>query len=146
MVGNLHASLEHVRNAQVAPDLFHVSILAAVRCVLGRRNVRMPPLLLVRSTGAVSVGAWLISLLVRASALGGLGLLLGTTALLGCSETKAVGQAAAEALETDITGQVKDDRGDPVAGMTIRLYGLLDNTNLWRGVISTRRAPTSIAR
>ena len=29
---NLHASLQHVRNAQVAPDLLHVSILAPVGC------------------------------------------------------------------------------------------------------------------
>src|SRR6267154_3195657 len=29
---NLHASLQHVRNAQVAPDLLHVSILTPVDC------------------------------------------------------------------------------------------------------------------
>ena len=64
----------------------------------------------------------------RASALGEALVLSAVVAMLGCSETKAVGHAATEALETDITGQVVDDRGEPVEGMTVRLYGLLENT------------------
>src|SRR5262245_25139754 len=32
IAGNLHASLQHVRNTQLAPDQFHVSILAPVGC------------------------------------------------------------------------------------------------------------------
>jgi hypothetical protein len=71
--------------------------------------------------------------LVLASELAGLGLLLGTTGLLGCNETRAVGRAATEAIETDVTGQVKDERGEPVAGATVRLYGLLDNTGFVEG-------------
>ena len=37
------------------------------------------------------------------------------------------------ALETDISGRVVDDRGEPVEGMSIRLYGLLDNTQFVEG-------------
>src|SRR6476620_8402804 len=68
---------------------------------------------------------------------GTLGLLLvatlGGTALLGCSTAKDVGRSATEALETDVTGRVQDDRGEPVAGMSIRLYGLLENTEFVEG-------------
>jgi hypothetical protein len=55
---------------------------------------------------------------------------LGAAALLGCSDVK---DTANDVLGTDITGRVLDDRGDPVAGATVRLYGLLDNTNFVEG-------------
>jgi hypothetical protein len=40
---------------------------------------------------------------------------------------------ANEALETDITGRVTDNRGEPVAGATVRLYTLLGNTHFVKG-------------
>jgi len=71
------------------------------------------------------------------SLLGTLGLALtgtlGGTALLGCNTVKDAGRSATEALETDITGRVQDERGEPVAGMSVRLYGLLDNTEFVEG-------------
>jgi hypothetical protein len=70
---------------------------------------------------------------LRASFLTGIGLLSSGSALMGCSKVKDVGHSATNALETDITGQVQDDRGEPVAGMSVRLYGLLDNTNFVEG-------------
>src|SRR4051812_14218579 len=70
---------------------------------------------------------------LRASFLAALGLLSGGSALMGCSEVKDVGRSATNALETDITGQVQDDRGEPVAGMSVRLYGLLENTDFVEG-------------
>jgi hypothetical protein len=44
----------------------------------------------------------------------------------GCKETE-------EAIESDVTGQVTDDTGQPVAGATVRLYNLLDNTQFVEG-------------
>jgi hypothetical protein len=78
------------------------------------------------------------NLFLRLSRLGTLGCLLGSSllgssALIGCSKAREVGRAATEALETDITGQVQDDRGEPVAGMSVRLYGLLENTDFVEG-------------
>ncbi|MEO8178616.1 MAG: hypothetical protein ABI895_07275 [Deltaproteobacteria bacterium] len=55
-----------------------------------------------------------------------LGLGLSAVAFLGCKQANDV-------LGTDISGQVLDDRGDPVAGATVRLYGLLENTNFVEG-------------
>jgi hypothetical protein len=40
---------------------------------------------------------------------------------------------ANDLLGTDISGRVLDDRGEPVAGATVRLYGLFDNTNFVEG-------------
>jgi hypothetical protein len=61
-----------------------------------------------------------IKYISRATALVALG--LAVVPLVGCKETK-------EVLGSDIRGQVLDDRGEPVAGATVRLYGLLENTN-----------------
>jgi hypothetical protein len=55
-----------------------------------------------------------------------LGASVGGIALLGCKQTHDV-------LDTDITGQVLDNRGEPVEGVTVRLFGLLDNTNFVEG-------------
>src|SRR5215204_4329345 len=55
-----------------------------------------------------------------------MGIGLSAALLGGCEETK-------EALETDITGQVLDDRGEPVVGASVRLYALLDNTSFVEG-------------
>jgi hypothetical protein len=55
-----------------------------------------------------------------------LGLSVGGVALIGCKQTHDV-------LDTDITGRVLDNRGEPVEGVTIRLFGLLDNTNFVEG-------------
>ncbi len=49
-----------------------------------------------------------------------------TLLFAGCKETK-------EALESDIRGQVLDNRGEPVAGATVRLYSLLGNTDFVEG-------------
>lgn len=64
----------------------------------------------------------------RASTLVALALGIGVSAasLAGCEKTK-------DALETDITGQVVDDRGAPVVGASVRLYALLDNTDFVEG-------------
>ncbi|MEY2931142.1 MAG: hypothetical protein RL033_1891 [Pseudomonadota bacterium] len=56
-----------------------------------------------------------------------------STALFGCSKAEEVGHQVTSALETDISGRVVDDRGEPVEGMSIRLYGLLDNTQFVEG-------------
>jgi hypothetical protein len=55
-----------------------------------------------------------------------IGLGVGGIALLGCKQTHDV-------LDTDITGRVLDNRGEPVEGVTVRLFGLLDNTNFVEG-------------
>ncbi len=55
-----------------------------------------------------------------------MGLGVGGIALLGCKQTHDV-------LDTDITGQVVDNRGEPVEGATVRLFGLLDNTHFVEG-------------
>jgi hypothetical protein len=55
-----------------------------------------------------------------------LGLALGVMAFGGCDEVQ-------EVLETDVTGTVTDNRGQPVAGATVKLYNLLDNTNFVEG-------------
>jgi hypothetical protein len=55
-----------------------------------------------------------------------LGFGLGSVPLGACKE-------ANKALETDITGQVTDNRGQPVAGALVRLYTLLDNTHFVEG-------------
>jgi hypothetical protein len=44
----------------------------------------------------------------------------------GCKE-------AEDALSSDVTGQVLDNRGEPVAGATVRLYSLLDNSDFVEG-------------
>jgi hypothetical protein len=64
--------------------------------------------------------------LVKPGALVALGLGLSLCGLVGCKETE-------DALGTDITGQVLDNRGEPVAGVTVRLYGLLENTEFVQG-------------
>ena len=69
----------------------------------------------------------------RARGLCAVGLVLGVGAFLGCSEAKQVGDAVTDAIETDVTGLVQDDEGEPVVGATVRLYGLLDNTNFVEG-------------
>jgi hypothetical protein len=67
-----------------------------------------------------------ITSLVRsyARAAGGVG--VGAALLVGCQQTKDV-------LGSDITGQVVDNRGEPVSGVSVRLYGLLDNTHFVEG-------------
>jgi uncharacterized protein YfaP (DUF2135 family) len=55
-----------------------------------------------------------------------IGLSVGGIALMGCKQTHDV-------LDTDITGRVLDNRGEPVDGVTVRLFGLLDNTNFVEG-------------
>ena len=74
-----------------------------------------------------------MTLLVRPHALVALGLGLSALTLGGCKETEDALDATEDALGTDITGQVLDNRGEPVAGMTVRLYGLLDNTDFVEG-------------
>jgi hypothetical protein len=63
--------------------------------------------------------------------LGGLGLGLGT-ALLGACDSDAAKEIN-KTLEADVRGQVLDNRGKPVAGATVRLYALTDNTNFVKG-------------
>src|SRR6187549_1186363 len=69
----------------------------------------------------------------RARLLCAVAMALGVSASLGCSEAKKVGDAVTDAIETDVTGLVQDDQGEPVVGATVRLYGLLDNTSFVEG-------------
>jgi hypothetical protein len=55
-----------------------------------------------------------------------MGLSVSALALPGCKE-------AHDVLDADITGRVLDNRGEPVEGATVRLYGLLDNTDFVEG-------------
>jgi hypothetical protein len=55
-----------------------------------------------------------------------IGLGVAGVALPACKQTHDV-------LDTDITGRVLDNRGEPVEGVTVRLFGLLDNTNFVEG-------------
>src|SRR5688572_16803536 len=64
--------------------------------------------------------------LLKLRALVALGVGLGLWGLAGCKETE-------DALGTDITGRVLDNRGEPVAGVRVRLYGLLENTDFVEG-------------
>jgi hypothetical protein len=74
-----------------------------------------------------------IPLLVRSPVLIALGLSLSTLAIVGCKQTEDALEETEDALSVDVTGQVLDDRGEPVAGMSVRLYGLLDNTDFVEG-------------
>ncbi len=74
-----------------------------------------------------------MTLLMRTRGLIALGLGVSALALVGCKETEDALEATEDALGTDITGRVVDNRGEPVAGMNVRLYGLLDNTNFVEG-------------
>jgi hypothetical protein len=67
---------------------------------------------------------------VRRSGAAVLGLGLAATTLNGCEKEK---EEVEEALESKITGQVVDNRGQPVAGATVKLYNLLSNTNFVEG-------------
>jgi hypothetical protein len=55
----------------------------------------------------------------------------------GCKETKEavddVDNTIDEAVESEISGCVRDDADDPVAGVRVRLYDLLDNTDFVEG-------------
>lgn len=62
-----------------------------------------------------------------------IGLSLAGIALLGCKETNDALDATEDALKTDVTGRVLDNRGEPVEGVSVRLFGLLDNTNFVEG-------------
>jgi hypothetical protein len=62
----------------------------------------------------------------RPVACAALALAAGVVASGGCEQAK-------EALETDVTGRVVDDDGRPIEGATVRLYGLLDNTDFVEG-------------
>jgi hypothetical protein len=74
-----------------------------------------------------------ISLLVRSRVLIALGLGLSTLAIAGCKQTEDALEETEDALSTDITGQVLDNRGEPVEGVSVRLYGLLENTDFVEG-------------
>jgi uncharacterized protein YfaP (DUF2135 family) len=62
-----------------------------------------------------------------------LGLCSAATAFLGCSATRDVVSETEDLLSTDVSGQVLDDRGDPVVGASVRLYGLIGNTSFVEG-------------
>src|SRR5689334_24808015 len=68
----------------------------------------------------------------------------GAFALQGCKLLKDEGEDAKEAAEdakdtvkdavsSDITGSVTDNRGQPVEGVTVRIFNLLDNTDFVEG-------------
>ena len=56
----------------------------------------------------------------RARLLCAVAMALGVSASLGCSEAKKVGDAVTDAIETDVTGLVQDDQGEPVVGANPR--------------------------
>jgi hypothetical protein len=74
-----------------------------------------------------------MTLLARSPRLIALGLISSTLVSMGCKQTEAVLEETENALEADISGRVLDNRGEPVAGVTVRLYGLLGNTNFVEG-------------
>jgi hypothetical protein len=63
--------------------------------------------------------------------------MLACAALAGCKETKTVvddvDNTIDEAVESEISGRVIDDNGAAVAGVRVRLYDLLDNTDFVEG-------------
>ncbi len=74
-----------------------------------------------------------MTLLLRSPALIALGLLSSTIWCAGCQQTEDALDATEDALGADVTGRVLDNRGEPVAGVTVRLYGLLGNTEFVEG-------------
>ena len=62
---------------------------------------------------------------------------LACSGLVGCKETEDavddVDDAIDEAVESEVRGRVLDDDGEPVAGVRVRLYDLLDNTDFVEG-------------
>lgn len=66
-----------------------------------------------------------------------LGLGLTCAALAGCKETKGAlddaDDAVQEAVGSEVEGRVLDDNGEPVAGVRVRIYDLLDNTHFVEG-------------
>src|ERR1041384_6233466 len=74
-----------------------------------------------------------ISLLVRSRVLIALGLGLSTLSIVGCKQTEDALDETEDAISTDITGQVVDNRGEPVPDVSVRLYGLLENTDFVEG-------------
>jgi hypothetical protein len=66
-----------------------------------------------------------------------LGLAIACVPLGGCKETEDavddVDRTIDEAVESEVTGRVLDDQGEPVVGVRVRLYDLLDNTDFVEG-------------
>ncbi len=62
-----------------------------------------------------------------------LGVGLGALTFFGCKPVDDALEETEELLGADVTGQVVDNRGEPVEGATVRLYGLLDNTDFVEG-------------
>jgi hypothetical protein len=67
---------------------------------------------------------------LRHSTVAALGLALGASVHGGCKEVK---DEAEDVFGTDVRGKVTDDKGQPIAGATVRLYSLLDNTDFVEG-------------
>jgi hypothetical protein len=64
-------------------------------------------------------------------------LLLGAALLAGCKQVDdTLGDAedtVDDVVSSEVTGRVEDDRGEPVAGVRVRIYDLLDNTHFVEG-------------
>ena len=64
-------------------------------------------------------------------------LAFGALGLAGCDlfedEAEDAKKTVEEAVSSEVTGRVTDNRGEGVAGVTVRLYDLLDNTDFVGG-------------